>query len=254
MSKLLLKYATRGRKNLFYETINNILQYTTGEYTLVISADEDDPEMNNQEVREFVKEKKLNIIYGWSKNKVHAINRDMERFEDWDWLVNMSDDMKFIQHGWNEKMLVQIKEKWGESLDWFAHFNDGFVFDKLPTLSVMGREYYERFGYIYHPSYGSFSCDAEALYVSQMLDKYHYFPEIFYKHYHPANLPSVRVDSMYHRANAWSDRDVQTYFERMKRLFYVSNPKYVPEQIIIELKNRYQIDLNHEVSHTYSYV
>ena len=49
-------------------------------------------------------------------------------------------------------------------------FFDGWRKD-LNTLCIIGRKYYERFGYIYHPDYKSFWCDAEFTEVANKLKK-----------------------------------------------------------------------------------
>ena len=44
--------------------------------------------------------------------------------------------------------------------DGILWFFDGWRKD-LNTLCILGRKYYDRFGYIYHPDYNSFWSDAE---------------------------------------------------------------------------------------------
>lgn len=222
---MLIKYATRGRPEKFKAAIKNIQQTISAKnYFILVSADMDDMSMNNDLIKAFIKEQpNCDVIYGESPNKVHAINRDMEMVEDWSMLINMSDDMTFTVNGWDEKMKESIKNKWGGSTDYFAHFSDGYVKEKLPTMSIMGYEYYKRFNYIYHRDYASVSCDAEAMYVAQMLDRYHYFPEIYFLHLHPANVPTP-TDATYMRNNIHDIPDTDIYFKRYKLGFEVKNP------------------------------
>ena len=216
--KLLIKYATRGRRSLYNGGIRNIQSMTTGPYDLIVSADTCDSAMQG-----------LGINYAPRTSKIGAINRDLEGVK-FDWLDNFSDDMRFTIKGWDQRMLRQIQLVWGNSTDFFAHFNDGFVGDKLPTMSVIGRDYYQRDKYIYHPSYNSVSCDAEAMFVAMMRGRHHYFPEVYFNHMHPANLrfPS---DQTYRDNDKWGKSDTETYFKRMAKGFDVENPVFIPDEV-----------------------
>jgi hypothetical protein len=185
---LLIKYPTRGRWRLFAAAIDNIYStIRTHRFHIQVTADTDDVEMNSPEVRELVKRyPNVSIAYGLHKDKVHACNEGMAT--DWDWCLLMSDDMAFTRFGWDMDMWKSIRSVWPDGTDFFAHFNDGYVGDKLPTMNICGREYYDRFGYLYHPSYSSVSCDAENMFVAKMLGRYHYFDDVYFNHVHPANL------------------------------------------------------------------
>jgi hypothetical protein len=80
---------------------------------------------------------------------------------------------------------VNIKSKMNKyfpDTDGVLWFNDGFQGDKLNTLVIIGKKYYERFNYIYHPAYQSLYCDTEFTLVSKALNKVQYFDEILIKH------------------------------------------------------------------------
>lgn len=235
---ILIKYATRGRPEWFKKTMRNILSTATGEFRILISADEDDVRMNDAPMRSFVADcRNTTIVYGSSSSKVAAINRDMDIVNlsaimpglppPWDILVNMSDDMSFTATGWDGHITTRTREVWGSSLDWFAHFNDGFTKDALPTMSIMGRDYYLRDKYIYHPAYKSFSCDAEAMYVAMMRQRYRYFPEVIFNHQHPSNMPR-RGDATYARNAMASEYDTLVYWHRLKNFFEEPVEKHTP--------------------------
>jgi len=78
-----------------------------------------------------------------------------------------------------------IREEFYKNLDQFVHFPDGFTADRLATMSIMGREYYNRFKYIYHPDYISLWCDNEAMEVAKMLGCYTYVDKNIFQHLHP---------------------------------------------------------------------
>lgn len=222
---LLIKYATRGRKELFHQTIQNIYDtISMKKYHIIISADFDDEAL--QSIPDYPN---TSIHYGPHVSKVNAINRDMEGVK-FDWLVNMSDDMRFVKKGWDLEMINRIQSVWGRSTDFFAHFNDGFVRDKLPTMSIMGWDYYQRDKYIYHPDYNSVSCDAEAMFVAMMRGKHHYFPEVLFKHMHCSHI-GIKTDQTYRYNDRFDAGDTETYFKRMAKGFDVKNPVMIPDEV-----------------------
>ena len=64
---------------------------------------------------------------------------------------------------------------------WFA---DGNRKD-LNTLSILGKKYYDRFGYIYNPEYKSTWCDNEFTDVANILKKQVFIDRVIIKHEHP---------------------------------------------------------------------
>lgn len=225
--KLLIKYASRHRPGKFLQAMNNILTTVVDPaFQIIVSIDSDDEKMiqianNNQfQNTQFY----INDNQG---GKVGAINANIP-LTGWDWLVNMSDDMQFIVKGWDVRMRESIKAVWGNSTDFFANFNDGFQGPKLCTMSVIGFEYWCRTFFIYKPCYRSLSCDAEEFYVAQMLKRYHYFPELLYKHVHPANVKGVKSDELYVANELFQKQDTETYFKRLNKNFYVNNPGPTP--------------------------
>jgi hypothetical protein len=238
---LLVVYPTRGRKKMFLETLAN-LHTTIGTHKveLIINCDLNDPEMNDPELMQEVKSKyACEIYFDEQVSKIHACNRNINKAKtNWKWCLLLSDDQKFIVPNWYDKMIEDIFSVWGYSLDFFAHFADGYVNEKLPTLNVCGVDYYKRFNYLYHPSYGSVSSDAENFWVSQMLGKHHYFPQIYFNHLHPSNL-NTSTDATYRGNDKFGAADTQNYFDRMKRYFDVPecDRLCVPEKLQDEINN-----------------
>lgn len=222
MSRILINYATRKRKEKFFAHMNNIYATTrTNDFKIVVKVDEDDSEMCSL-IGDINKMKNTAGYIVKPFGKVAAINAYIPWYEPWDILVNTSDDFEF-KPGWDEVLIHRTSGVWPGSTDWFAHFSDGHVKEKLPTMSIFGREYGERFGWVYPPVYKSFSCDAEVMYVAQQIGKYHYFPEVLAEHKHPVNVKQ-NYDEVYKANDKFADYDTQTYFKRMKNNFYVHNP------------------------------
>jgi hypothetical protein len=228
---ILIKYPTRGRWRLFAEALENIHStIQTHKFQIQVTGDIDDPEMNSNEVKDLCKRyPHVNLVLDNHESKIHACNNHMPA-GDFDMIVLMSDDMRFTEQYWDVKMWQQIRSVWPEGTDYFAHFNDGYVGDRLPTMNICGQEWYNRFGYLYHPSYKSVSCDAENMYVAMMMGKHCYFPEVYFKHLHPAHLKQPS-DYIYRRNHAYGEEDTRNYFTRLKRYFGVKDPVMIPEEM-----------------------
>lgn len=230
----LIKFATRGRPEYFKKAVRNIFATSKNKnFHLLITADVDDELMFTEEIQLFVHQFNLevnylyvdpgftiSIIYGKSESKIHACNRDMEYANpNWTVLLNMSDDFYFPEgQYWDELIETKIDKVFHGSLDCFLHFNDGVVGDALATMSVLGREYFERDHYIYNPGYKSFSADAESYFVARARGAHHYFSEVLALHQHPAHRPDPK-DRTYAVNSLATPEDLAFYWERLNSDF-----------------------------------
>jgi hypothetical protein len=188
---------------------------------IVVTADLDDGTMYNPQtlssIRPYIENYGLEIEFGKSKNKIHAVNRDMEKYKDWDILVVMSDDMKCNQSSYD----FQIRQAFAQffpDMDGIMHFNDGFQQDKLITLPVIGRKYYNRFGYVYHPSYKSLWCDNEQMEVARALEKIVYQEQVLFRHEHFSNVGGY-MDEQLKYTESFNNQDHQNYLARKAKNF-----------------------------------
>ena len=181
--KLLFKLTTRSRPQRAIKTLESIYaNIKTDNFYILMSLDSDDP--TTTDLYEWCSGKfdKITIKFGESKNKIDAINRDLNNLLiKWDVLLNVSDDQVFIKEGFDEVILQSLNG----NLDQFLHFPDGNQKD-LATMSIMGYDYYMRDKYIYHPSYQSVYCDNEAQDVAKLRGCYKYVNEDILVHEHPA--------------------------------------------------------------------
>jgi hypothetical protein len=158
------------------------------------------------------------VVTGTSKNKVDAINRDLPQYsEDWDILINMSDDMLFMQKGFDQIIRRDFFETFPD-LDGFIHYPDNNARERLSTMSILGKPYYNRFGYIYHSAYTSLWCDNEAMEVSKKLNKYKYFEKTLFDHLHPA-YGKTKVDEQYRFTESFFHSDREIFLRRQKNNF-----------------------------------
>jgi hypothetical protein len=185
--KLLIKFPTRNRKNKFLLTLRKYYNFLSKKHNVyfLITMDEDDHEMNNDDVREILNSyENLKYFYGNSKTKIEAVNNDLDKIEDWDIVLLASDDMIPVVKNYDEVIIEKMKEFYPDT-DGVLWFNDGYQGKKLNTLSILGKKYYDRFGYIYNPEYKSVWCDNEFMSVADILKKQTYIEDVIIKHEHP---------------------------------------------------------------------
>ena len=185
--KLLVKFPTRNRKNKFFKVLRqyqNLCEDLDNTYFL-ITLDNDDESMNSSDVEDiFNTFKNVKVIYGTSNSKIHAVNRDIELVNDWDIVLLASDDMTPKVKGYDNIIRNKMKEFYSDT-DGILWFNDGFQGEKLNTICVLGKKYYKRFNYIYHPDYKSCWSDNEFMEVGKILKKQTYIDSVIIKHEHP---------------------------------------------------------------------
>jgi hypothetical protein len=185
--KLLIKFPTKNRKFKFLNVFNKYQQFCDDiENTkFLITLDNNDSDMNSPDVIEILKTfKNTEFIFGDSKSKVDAINRDMELYNDWDIVLLASDDMTPIVKGYDNIIRNNMKTHYPDT-DGVLWFNDGYQKNKLNTLCILGKKYYDRFKYIYNPEYKSVWSDNEFMDVANLLGKQTYFNDVIIKHEHP---------------------------------------------------------------------
>jgi hypothetical protein len=220
--KILVKFPTRGRWDKFVQVFDKYTKYASDNENIhyYITADLDDKDFNHR-VGAMITNKAPNITItrGTSTGKIHACNRDMINSGDWDIVVLASDDMIPQKMGW-DKRLREDMEKYYPDTDGVLWYNDGYVGQKLNTMCIMGRKYFDRFAYIYHPDYISLFCDNEFMDVSMILNKVKYSEDVLFKHEHPANN-GKGMDNLYMMNEKYYQIDKITYEKRKQHNFYL---------------------------------
>ena len=181
--RILFKYTTRSRRSNFLRGYDSILDKIANreDYHILISVDKDDQSMSPLPVLDG----NYTFVVGNSKNKIDAINRDLNEFDyDWDILINMYDDMIFTKKGFDDIIRAEFYKDFNQ----YLHFNDGNQKCNVCTMHIVGRNYYDRFNYIYHPDYISLWCDVENDIVAKQLGCYKYMGDNIklFRHLHPA--------------------------------------------------------------------
>ena len=197
MAKLLIKFPSRSRPAKFMEVFNLYKNTVSSKHQVkfLCSFDADDATMNNPGIRNWIsKQPDTQAFWGNSKSKVQAINADLEHAKDYDIMLLASDDM-IPQKPDYDDIIVQDMAKHYPDGDGVLHYNDGRQGERLNTLCIMGKKYFDRFGYIYHPEYTSVFPDNEFTDVSRLLGKATYIDNIIVRHY----WTEIGVDALYAR-------------------------------------------------------
>lgn len=219
--RFLFKYPTRGRPDWFRETLITYYQNLSGnhEYQFVIAMDNDDKAMNNQSMISWLNNQKhLSYFYADHTNKIQACNTGIPD-EGWDILILVSDDMIPIIDGFDDIITQDMKREF-PGLDGALQYNDGFRSDILMTFSIIGREFYKRYGWVYYPSYHSTWCDNEVTDVAIEWKKFwHSDLNIVL---HDWKKHGTYTDYVYTKSDADMDRDEAVYRQRKKKWFPLS--------------------------------
>jgi hypothetical protein len=183
--QLLVKFPSRSRPTKFFDALDNIFELSThDDIRIMATLDLDDSNMTSQEVKDKIKTyDRVHAIWGTSESKIHACNKDMEFSGRWDIAILMSDDQKFLVKGFDSIIVEKMKEHWPDT-DGVLHFPDSHGKHELSVLSILGRKYFNRFGWFYFPGYKTMFCDNEYTQTAQILNRWAFVPMKIYDHYH----------------------------------------------------------------------
>jgi len=214
---ILVKFPTRGRADKFFDVFSKYHSMAKNPLRLkfIVSCDQDDEEMVACESR-FGFYPNTKVVYGDSHTKIQAVNADIFK-EDFDILLLASDDMIPIVNGYDQVIRDKMKCYFPD-LDGVLWFNDGFKYQKLNTLSIMGKRYFDRFGYIYYPGYETMFADAEFTEVAIKLKKIIYFDQVIIQHQHP-DYGFCEIDDLYKKNGCKRRADMILYEKRKKNNF-----------------------------------
>lgn len=213
----LFKFPSRNRPDRFFKSLDSLIDNISDRDYFHVSCtlDRDDPAMNNPQVIERINQyPNTSIEWGLSESKIHAINRSMPNIP-WDILIAMSDDMIFNLYGFDVCIAVDMLTHF-PNFDGLLHYPDSDARSALATMYIAGKEFYNKFGYIYHPGFKSLWCDNLVMDISILLGKYKYCGYQINDHLNPAygHLPK---DEMFLRQQGDWAHDEALYNEIKKR-------------------------------------
>lgn len=220
MKTLLIKLPSRERPEKLFRILYQYQDLKrNGNTKFLITLDEDDRTMNNDQSKRILSMwGNVTVVYGTSKNKIDACNRDLNEYtEAWDVVLLASDDMVPQVEGYDDIILNDMADFF-PNLDGVLHYNDGYTKENLNTLCIVGRKYYDRDKYLYHPEFISLWSDNFFQLMAETRKRSSYIDNCIIKHVHPMNDNSVKMDNSYKRTLAFYHEDKVT-FERLKTEF-----------------------------------
>jgi hypothetical protein len=211
--KLLIKFPTRNRPEKFLKALDKYFSFLSDKSTkIIVTCDNDDVSMKQEYVLDAIKQyENVFLCFGDNKSKIEAVNADLDNV-DFDILLLASDDMLPTVNGYDEIIKKKMVEHYPDT-DGVLWFNDGYQGNKLNTLSILGKKYFERFGYIYYPEYKSVWCDNEFMDVANILGKQTYFEETIIRHEHP-DWGFGNRDGVHNLNNLNGNHDKNLYYQR----------------------------------------
>lgn len=218
--KILFKFPSRSRPERFFKTLDNLHSMIVDKdnYHIACTLDEDDYTMNNQEVLARIHGyAHTTAMWGRSKSKIDAFNRDILEIDGWDIVVAVSDDMHFTVLGFDNLIREGFKSN-APDLDALLHYPDQDAKHIIPVLYIAGRKYFNRDLFIYNPIYESLFCDNESMEVALLRKRYFFMGLRILNHLNPAygHLPR---DAQFDKQQGLWGKDERTYHIRKANNF-----------------------------------
>jgi len=211
MSIISLIHPSRGRAERAREVATKWINSAGVDVEYIISVDIDDPKLKDYD-RLF---KDHIILTGQNRSAIDAIN-SAAAISTCRIIVVMSDDFDCPEN-WGDQL---IKLTTGKS-DWIAKTYDG-IQKWIITLPIMDREYYNRFGYVYHPEYRHMFCDTEMTCVADLTGRKIELPIKFsHDHY---STGRTKKDAINERADKTWEQGEKLFIERYKNNFGLIDP------------------------------
>lgn len=177
-------------------------------FEFIISLDNDDPLLGQYAPLANYGE----VIVNYNENAVQAIN-SAALIASGDILMVASDDFS-CQDNW----VRRIEKACHGKRDFVLKTYDGIQL-WLVTLPILDRIYYERFGYIYHPSYQHMYCDTEFSHVSDLLHRLQFRNDILFPHNHHSIQKVKKMDEVTLKAESTVQSGLTNYLKRCRKRF-----------------------------------
>lgn len=203
-------HPSRSRPGLAYKTAIMWLSDPGCDVEYILSVDRDDPfRARYIQMLPYWEGTSTKIIINENRSAIDAINRAAEKCSG-DVLIVISDDFLCFP-GWGKAIYREMHRK----ADWILKTQDG-IQDWIITLPIMDHIYYQRFGYIYHPSYKHAFCDTEMTCVAELTGRM-FISNLVFPH---LNKPGTKImDAVQERNDATFEDGRRVFIERKKNKF-----------------------------------
>lgn len=215
-------HPSRGRHIQSVRTTTKWLEMSNNpeNIEIIVCVDADDPQLQY-----YIDLYIVPILIRNNKSSVEAINFGATGARG-DILMVVGDDQDCFE-GWDVAILKEVEGK----NDWILKTHDG-IQKWIITMPIMDRAYYNRFHYIYHPSYKHLFCDTELTCVADItgrkLTSNLTFP---HNHYSIGKSP---IDEIYRRNDATNSGGERVFIERYKRNFDLPKGNKIEDRGMID--------------------
>ena len=240
--KIIIKFPTRERPERFFKLLDNHYQLLNKDFHFIISLDRDDPFLNCY-LDKLKPYENLSYFVDKSNNKVHAINRDIDKYHDWDIIIVVADDMVPLKKGYDDIIRNHMSEYFPD-LDGVLFYNDGYKNEMLNSIPIMGKNYFKRFGWVYNPVYKSFYCDDEFMEIAYLLERQIYIDGIIIRHDHPSLTKTLikDYDKLYKKNDKCWRRDEKLYKKRKSKNYFMNgNRQFKNDNILTSIVNYHRL-------------
>lgn len=219
MRRISIIHPSRGRASIALSVVKSWMLKADHpesiEYILCIDTDDNEPYW--QLAIDFLDSDAINIILSKHPNKsaIEAINRGALTATG-DILIVVSDDFDCPEH-WDTMLLQALEGK----EDFCVKTKDG-IQPTLMTLPILDRNYYNRFGYIYHPDYLHMYSDQEMTAVAHMLGR-NVDVDLLFPHNHYSTKKFVK-DAISIKNDKTYPQGKQVFDRRLRTNFGIENP------------------------------
>lgn len=197
-------HPSRGRPEKSEETISKWLGNSTFYINLIVSADSDDPKLN--EYKEIWTADC--VIAHSNKSAIEAINIGAKKATE-NILMVVSDDTECFPR-WDVALIKEVEGK----KDWILKTQDG-IQKYIITNPIMDREYYNRAGHIYHPDFQHLFCDTYLTCVADITGR-KLTSNLMFKHNH-YSVNGTEPDELHKRNDATWRQGEETFIRLMKQ-------------------------------------
>jgi len=207
--KFSLLHPSRSRPTKSFEATQRWIQNATNsDFELIVSIDDNDPHKAQYEAI-YSNVPKARIIVNKNRSAVDAINNAAKESIG-DILIVVSDDTSCTNQ-WD----VIIGQATEGHYDYVLKVYDG-IQKWIVTMPILDRVYYNRYGYIYHPSFKHMFCDTFLTHQADALKKVLWRNDIRIDHLHYSVTKSGK-DTVTMIADSTLYEGQQTYFNLIKQ-------------------------------------
>jgi len=208
--RLLVRMPTRGRPAQALRVLADYRSMAGMPITLEVVIDEDDETMLAAPALQRMNALGCVITVGKHESKIEAVNGG--RVTEWDVLLLASDDMQPVQQGWAVEVMRAMEEHWPH-LDGAIYQDDSYAHKRCVTLPIIGKRFYDQFGFVYEHEYASLVCDVEQHELWTAMGRLIYVDRALITHKHPAAGQAAK-DALYERNDALHSADQAVYEKR----------------------------------------